>query len=415
MLSVTEARQRLLDALPICGVETSQLRSVDGRVLAEDIVADIASPRFDNSSMDGFAVQSLDTQGAGEKTPKQLDVVGDIPAGMATEAFLKPGQAMRIMTGAALPAGADAVIPVEDTDAPVAQPDAALPTYVQVKRAVKAGDFVRTAGEDFRAGDHLISRGTRVRAQEAALLALLGRTEINVYRRPRVAILSSGDELLKPEEPTAPGKIRETNSVSLTALVKSCGADAVWLGMARDNLQDVIMHLDAGVDAGVDLILSSAGVSVGAFDYLREAVVTNGDLDFWKVNMRPGKPFAFGHFRGVPYVGLPGNPVSSFVGFEVFLRPALNKVSGVKSWSRLSLRATLTEAITSDGRESYLRVHLDSGKQGLVVHLTGHQGSGNLYSLIQANALMRVPAGETELSLDSQVEVWPLVLEAGIA
>ncbi len=408
MLSVAAARQKLLDAITNCGVETVPLRSVVGRVLAEEIVADVASPRFDNSSMDGFAVQSADTQGASKQKPIPFDVIGDIPAGKATEIVLRRGQAMRIMTGAALPAGADAIIPVEDTDAPVAQPGALLPAKVQVQRTMKAGDFVRPAGEDFKAGDVLITAGTRIRVQEASLLALLGKIEINVYRKPKVAILSSGDELLQPEENLAPGKIRDTNSVSLTALVESCAAVAVPLGIARDNLQDVIAHLNKGVEAGADFIFSSAGVSVGAFDYLREAVVSNGDLDFWKVNMRPGKPFAFGQYRGIPYVGLPGNPVSSFVGFEVFLRPALHKMGGEKAWTRLILRAILDDDVTSDGRESYLRVRLENKEEGYAVHLTGHQGSGNLYSLVQANALLRVPAGVTELSRGSQVEVWPL-------
>lgn len=408
MLSVEAARNRLLDAMSICGMESVHLRDVFGRVVAQDILADIASPRFDNSSMDGFAVQAADTQGASENNPIRLEVVGDIPAGRTIEQVMKTGQTMRIMTGAALPAGADAVIPVEDTDAPVAQPGAALPAKVHVKRAMKAGDFVRLAGEDFRVGEVLISAGTRIRAQEAALLAMLGKNEIAVNRKPRVAILSSGDELLPPEAQMTPGKIRETNSISLAALVESCGAEPLLLGIARDRLQDVIAHLDKGVDSGADLILSSAGVSVGAFDYLREAVVKNGDLDFWKVNMRPGKPFAFGHYRGIPYVGLPGNPVSSFVGFEVFLRPALHKMGGVKDWSRLILQAILEANLTLDGRESYLRVHMEVGEESIVVHLTGHQGSGNLYSLVQANALLRVPAGETELSFGSQVEVWPL-------
>lgn len=408
MLSVADARQRLLAAISVCGVETVRLQSVVGLVLAEDVIADIPSPRFDNSSMDGFAVVAADTEGASEAKPRLLAVVADIPAGTATEKLLKSGQAMRIMTGAALPAGADAVIPVEDTDAAAAKPGAELPASIQARRALKAGDFVRPAGEDFAAGDVVIRGGARVRAQEAALLALLGKTQIKAHRNPRVAILSSGDELVRPEEPVAPGKIRETNSISLVALVESVGAEAVVLGIARDNLQDVIDHLDKGVEVKADLILSSAGVSVGAFDYLREAVVSNGDLDFWKVNMRPGKPFAFGPYRGIPYVGLPGNPVSSFVGFEVFVRPFLNKMGGAIEWARLALYAKLKKGVASDGRESYLRCQLESGEEGLVVHLTGHQGSGNLYSLVQANALMRVPAGVTELSLGSQVEVWPL-------
>lgn len=408
MLSVEEARQRLLDQLPVNGVEEIPLERIYNRVIAEDIVANIASPRFDNSSMDGFAVKAGDTQTASLSDPVSLKVVGDIPAGTASETVVKSGQAMRIMTGAALPAGADAVVPVEDTDAPSAKAGVALPVQVLVKRRMRPGDFVRPAGEDFKAADLLINDGTRIRAQETAMIAMLGITQPTVFRRPRVAMVSSGDELLSPAEPLTPGKIRETNSFSLGALVRSCGAEPLLLGVARDNLEDVVAHLDQGVDASADLILSSAGVSVGAFDYLREAILSNGTLDFWKVNMRPGKPFAFGSYRGIPYVGLPGNPVSSFVGFEVFLRPALQKMGGVKDWSRLSINASLMENVYSDGRESFLRVHLDLKEKSPAVHLTGHQGSGNLYSLVQANALIRVPAGVAELSVGSQVETWLL-------
>ena len=408
MLSVAEAKQRLLDQLAVCGVETIELKYSPGRVIAEDIVSDIASPRFDNSSMDGFAVQSADLQTASDTEPVVLQVVGDIPAGTASDQALRSGQAMRIMTGAALPPGADSVVPVEHTDAEFAKPGVEIPINVQVKRAAKSGQFIRPAGEDFKAGDKLIGVGTRIRAQEAGLLALLGKTQLSMFRKPRVALLSSGDELLPPDQPLTAGKIRETNSISLSALVESCGAEPLFLGIARDNLQDITIHLDKAIDAGVDLILSSAGVSVGAFDFLREAVVKKGSMDFWKVNMRPGKPFSFGSYRDIPYIGLPGNPVSSFVGFEVFLRPALNKMAGVTNWSRLIIKSTLKENVTSDGRESFLRVHLDSIGESLAVHLTGHQGSGNLYSLVQANALMRVPAGVTELSVGSQVEIWPL-------
>jgi molybdopterin molybdotransferase len=408
MLSVTEATQRLLAKLPVCGVETLALQDIFGRVLAEDIFADVASPRFDNSSMDGFAVKAEDTRTSTEGRPIVLEVVGDIPAGTTSDAVLMAGQAMRIMTGAPIPAGADAVVPVEDTDAQAAVAGTALPSKVQVKRAMRFGEFIRPAGEDFKAGDLLVKFGTRIRAQEVALIAMQGKSEHSVHRKPRVGILSSGDELLAPGEAWQPGKIRETNSFSLAALVKSCGAEPIMLGIAHDTLEDIVAYLDKGVEASADLILSSAGVSVGAFDYLREAVTRNGELDFWKVNMRPGKPFAFGNYRGVPYVGLPGNTVSSFVGFEVFLRPALNQMAGVKDFARLKINAQLKENASSDGRESFLRVFLDTAAGPASVHLTGHQGSGNLYSLVLANALMHVPAGVTNLSVGSQVEVWPL-------
>jgi molybdopterin molybdotransferase len=405
MLKVSEARERLLKALPVTDTESISLSEAGDRVLAEQLIAESDSPRFDNSSMDGFAVRADDLNGAGDDRPKTLKVVGDIPAGTFIDRVLGKDEAIRIMTGAAMPAGADTVVPVEDTDAPVAQPGAPLPARVEVRTSLKAGAFVRPAGQDFRKGDVLLEMGGRLTPQDLALLAMQGKASIQVHKRPHVAIFSSGDELLSVDQPLAPGKIRETNSHMLAALVKSCGAEPILLGVARDTLADAQAHLDRAIGSGAELIISSAGVSVGAFDYLREAVMSQGEMDFWKVNMRPGRPFAFGSYRKIPYIGLPGNPASAFVGFEVFVRPALQKMAGIPNWKRRSIQGTLTESIESDGRESYLRVHIKNGSQ---VYLTGHQGSGNLYSLVQADALMIVPAGVKELKSGSQVEIWPL-------
>jgi molybdopterin molybdotransferase len=335
-------------------------------------------------------------------------VVGDIPAGQPSSAVLKSGQAMRIMTGAPIPAGADAVIPVEDTDADGRGTDAPLLDHVQIRRAVQAGAYVRVQAEDYRAGDLLVPPGRRVRPQEAALLAMQGQARVLVYRKPRVALFSSGDELAAPDEALKPGQIRETNSFSLAAQVESCGAERLALGIAPDRLDAIVATLDKAVEMGAELILSSAGVSVGAYDYLREALLSAGKLDFWRVNMRPGKPLAFGSYRGVPYIGLPGNPVSAFVGFEVFVRPALHKMGGVDDWSRLRVAARLVEDLHSDGRESYLRGVLRGFGEEAEVDLTGHQGSGNLYSLAQANCLIRVPAEASSIKAGDQVEAWPL-------
>jgi molybdopterin molybdotransferase len=408
MLSVTEARQRLLAALPVGKVETILLSNAGQRVLAEAVTATLDSPRFDNSSMDGFALRAADVVAASIDRPVRLEVIGDLPAGATFAGSVERGQAMRIMTGAAMPRGANAVVPVEDTDATVALAGATLPAAVEVRRSLGAGDYVRPAGEDFHKGDVLLEAGSRLRAQDLGLLAMLGRGELQVYRKPRVAILSSGNELLTVGETLSAGKIYETNSYALSALVESCGAEPILLGIARDELQDVKAHLERAVESGADLILTSAGVSVGAFDYLREAVLSEGSLDFWKVNMRPGKPFAFGAFRQVPYVGLPGNPASAFVGFEVFVRPALQKMAGVKNWRRPTVVGRLMENVNSDRRESYLRVRINRQKEVPEILLTGHQGSGNLYSLVRAEGLMVVPAGETVCSVGSQMEVWPL-------
>ncbi|MEX1248664.1 MAG: gephyrin-like molybdotransferase Glp [Anaerolineales bacterium] len=407
MLSVAEARQRLLDALPVCSAERVPLSQAGSRVLAQDVCAEADSPRFANSSMDGFAIRAADVSGASEKEPVGLKVIGDVPAGAPFEGSVQAGQAVRIMTGAPMPAGANAVVPVEDTDTAVAEAGARLPEDVLVNRQVEANENVRPAGQDFRRGNLLLSAGSRVRPQELALLAMQGKAEVELYRKPRVAILSSGNELVSVGDELIPGKIYETNSFALAALVESCNAEAILMGIARDELQDVQLHLGRALEAGADLILTSAGVSVGAFDYLREAVLSRGQLDFWKVNMRPGKPFAFGRYADMPYIGLPGNPVSAFVGFQVFVRPALHKLAGMRAWQRPVISARLLERVSSDGRESYLRVQIKNQGEGPAVLLTGHQGSGNLYSLVRADGLMVVPAGLKELSAGSLVEVWP--------
>ncbi|MCW5876379.1 MAG: molybdopterin molybdotransferase MoeA [Anaerolineales bacterium] len=408
MISVAEAQRRLLAALPVCPLEDIPLQEAAGRVMGAAMAAPFASPRFDNSSMDGFAVRAADLTGASADAPVTLRVIGDQPAGGDFPGRVEAGQAVRIMTGASLPDGADAVAPVEITDAPGDRAGAELPASVQVGAAVSAGDYVRPAGEDFAAGDTLLPAGHRLRPQDAALLAMLGQAQVSVHRRPRVALFSSGDELLAPGEPLAPGKIYETNSFQLSALVQSCGAEVLWLGVARDEQADVEAHLQRAIALGADLILTSAGVSVGAFDYLREAVLRRGTLDFWKVNMRPGRPFTFGDYAATPYIGLPGNPASASACFEVFVRPALEHIAGVQGWQRRRLRGVLMEDITSDGRESYLRVQINQNGETPEILLTGHQGSGNLYSLVEADGLMIVPAGVTEVSAGSQMEVWPL-------
>ena len=222
-------------------------------------------------------------------------------------------------------------------------------------RSVQAGDYVRLRGKDAHAQDLLIPCGTRLRPQEVGLLAMLGKPNLKVYRRPRLAILPTGDELTQVGDPLAPGKIYESNTYAITAQVEQAGGEAVSLGLIADRFDAVKAALDRALEAKVDLILSSAGVSVGAYDFVRAALEEGGKLSFWRVNMRPGKPFAFGHYRGTPFIGLPGNPASAFVGFEIFVRPALLKMAGQTDWSRPMIPVVLLEQVESDGRESYLR------------------------------------------------------------
>jgi molybdopterin molybdotransferase len=257
---------------------------------------------------------------------------------------------------------------------------------------------------DLRAGEVVLQKGRRLKPQDLGLLAMLGTAHVQVHKRPRVALLSSGDELLEVDAPLTAGKIHDSNSYALAALIKNAGADILRLGVAKDTRESVEGLLQKAVDEHVDLIVSSAGVSVGAFDFVKEVIESNGRLDFWRVNMRPGKPLAFGEYRGTPFFGLPGNPVSAFVGFEIFVRPVLEKLNGQLDRTRHTVRVRCAEEIESDGRESYLRakIHIEDGIQ--IATLTGHQGSGNLLSLVQADALLIIPAGVKCVPVGREVE-----------
>jgi molybdopterin molybdotransferase len=310
------------------------------------------------------------------------------------------------MTGAPVPTGAEAVVPVEDTDFNQRQPGTPAPDWVQVFRPARAGENIRPAGQDLRAGEEALQPGIRLRPQDVGFLAMLGVDRLPVHRLPRVALLSTGDELLPPNVLLTPGKIHDSNSYTLAGLVSRSGGLPLSLGIAEDRLDAVQALLDRAADEQADLILSTAGVSVGAFDYVREVVERSGKLEFWRVNMRPGKPLAFGSYRDIPFVGLPGNPVSAFVGFEVFVRPALHRLAGLPTDRRPSYQVRLAEPLESDGRESYLRAAIYYQDGQWHARLAGHQGSGNLRSLVQANALLIVPSGVKSLAIGAEVEAW---------
>lgn len=410
MLSVQEVKDKLFESLSQVN-ETLELgiRESLGFVLAKPTISDIDSPLFSNSSMDGFAVKAEDVLGASNDSPVSLIVSGDIPAGSFSDDVLVSGQAVRIMTGAPMPVGADCVVPVEDTDFNYQDIYVRLPEKIQIKRAVEAGGYVRQQGEDFAAGVKLISKGKRVTSQDIGILAMLGISEVKVFRKPRVGLLSTGDELLNINEKLSPGKIRNTNFYTLEALVKETGGQVENLGIARDTEDDVEKHLDLAIEKGVDIIVSSAGVSVGAYDYVRTVIEKNGFIESWRVNMRPGKPLAFGKYKDVPFVGLPGNPVSSFIGFEVFLRSAINYMGGDIKSGRWIVKARLSEDVISDGRESYLRANLKLSPDGVFeAYFATHQGSGNLFSISLANGLIIIPAGVKFIKRGQLVDAWPL-------
>lgn len=398
MLSVEEALALVLAELEVMPVEVISIDEAYGRVLAQDAVARHDLPPFANSAMDGYAVIAADIT----DPPVTLAVIEDIPAGYAPTHQLQAGQASRIMTGAVVPPGADAIVPVEFTGSDRHQ--TSKPDRVQVMQSVAVGDYIRQAGEDIKSGEVVLHKGRRLRPADVGVLAGMGFSQISVRRRPRVGILSTGDELLHPDEPLAPGKIRDMNRFTMTGLVQELGAIAVQLGIARDTKQDVQTRLQAAQQQGCDLILSSAGVSVGAFDVIKDVVEQLGSINFWKVNMRPGKPLTFGHVAGIPFLGLPGNPVSTMVSFEVFARPMILKLMGL-DWQRQTQLARLGETMTSDGRMTFVRVQLKEQNGTMVAYTTGTQSSGAISSMVKADGLLVIPADVEEAAAGQYLNV----------
>ncbi len=405
LLSVDEARQEILKAFSPVETATIQIYQALQRVLAEEISAPFDFPRFDNSSVDGFALHINQKSGDSDL---RFPIVGDIPAGSAEKLRLKPGQAARIMTGAALPAGADRVVPVEDTDFPYRDPSALLPEFVTLLRMPAKGANVRPRGQDVTSGTPILQPKRRLSPQDIGLLAMMGKLHVLVHRQPRVAIFSSGDELVPLGRRLPKDRIYDSNSPMLQALVEECGCLPLNLGIARDQPEDIRTLFERAVKEKADLILTTAGVSVGVFDYVRKILEKEGQLKIWRVNMRPGKPLTFGYYHSAPVISLPGNPVSAFVGFQVFVRPVLTKLMGMESDRRPIVRARLDTSIQSDGRETYLRGIVRKQADGYSASLCGHQGSGNLYSLVQANALLILPSGVQSLPAGAEVDAWIL-------
>ncbi|MGB8982999.1 MAG: gephyrin-like molybdotransferase Glp [Anaerolineales bacterium] len=406
LLSVDQARQRILSHFQPVTTETLPLTGCSNRVLAQDIRAANDLPPFDNSSMDGFAVRATDVKEAAADSPRSLRVIADIPAGSHPTVSLGAGEAARIMTGAPTPTGADTVIPVEDTDFNNRDAGTPAPGKVKILKPAEPGANIRPRGMDIRAGNIVLQKGRTLRPQDLGLLAMLGFGQVSVHRKPRVALFSSGDELLDVDAQLEQGKIRDSNSYTLAALIEEAGAEVIRLGVAKDSEEAVKSLLEKAVQLNVDLILSSAGVSVGAFDFVKQVIESDGRVDFWRVNMRPGKPVAFGEYGRLPFIGLPGNPVSAFVGFEVFVRAALQRLRGSSDGVRPTVRVRCEEQIDSDGRESYLRAQIREENGTFLARLTGHQGSGNLHSLVQANALLIIPAGVKCVPAGEELQAW---------
>jgi molybdopterin molybdotransferase len=403
MKSVDEHLADILSDVEAIAPLDLQLLDAHGCILSEPVVAETDLPSFDNSSMDGYAVRVADVASAAEQTPVRLPVVGDVAAGSPSPYSVQQGMSVRIMTGAPIPAGAEAVVPIEWTDRGLAE--------VTVRRAPEAGAHIRRRGEDVKAGDVVLEGGTRLGPGQLGLLAAVGRDRIKVRPRPRVVILSTGSELVEPGTPTGPGQIHESNSYILTTAAREAGALAFRVGIVPDQPQQL---LDAIEDQLIraDLVITSGGVSVGAYDVVKEVLSRLGTVTFTEVAMQPGKPQGWGTVGpdSTPIVTLPGNPVSSFVSFEVFVRPVIRRMLGVEPLHRPIVRATCEDAIRAPaGKRQYARAWLDVRDGRYVVRSVGGSGSHLVGDLAHANALIVVPEAVAEVPAGGTVEV--MVLE----
>jgi len=405
MLSVEEASQRLLGYFHLLEPETVPVLESLGRVLAEDIRADVDIPPHANTAMDGYALQAADTRAASPESAVELRIIADLAAGYVSSQEVVPGTCIRIMTGAPIPRGADAVVPFEDTER--------KGDLVRIFKGVSTEDNVRQAGEDVKKGTLVLHKGCRIRPQEVGMLATVGHKDVQVTRRPRVAILATGDEVVEIDAPLAPGKIRNSNSYSNAAQVLAAGGEPVLLGIAHDQVDELTSRIRAGLAMKVDLFLTSGGVSVGDFDVVKQVLAAEGEITFWRVRMKPGKPLAFGRIGGVPLLGLPGNPVSAMVSFELFARAAILKMLGLRDPERPSVEATLVDGMKhKDTRRHFVRVNVWEREGTYLASLTGEQGSGILSSMVEANGLAIIPEDWTSAPRGSKVRV--MLLDGGL-
>ena len=398
-LSAREAAERILEHVARQPALRVPLDDALDSVLAQDLVSPLDIPAWTNSAMDGYAARAADVRGASAETPVRLRVVEVIPAGAFPTRAVGPGECARIFTGAPLPEGADGVVRQEDTDGAAG--------VVAILNDRDAGVNFRRAGEDVRRGDTVLTAGTALGPAELGLLASLAVAHPLVYRRPRVAILAGGDEIVdvdQPEEILSGRRVASSNTHTLVAMVRRAGGEPVSLGIARDTPESLRAHLARGLDC--DLIVTTAGISVGEHDHLRAVLESLGaEQKFWRLRMRPGAPVGFGLLGGIPWIGLPGNPVSTMVTFELFVRPAIRRMCGHALPFRRAVTARAAEPIILRPRlQHFLRGIVTETAAGLEARLTGPQGSGILTSMVKANALLVIPEDQQETAAGSPVQ-----------
>ena len=413
MLSVEEAYRQIMACFAPLEVEEKPILDCLGQTLAIEVRSPLALPPLANSGMDGYAVRQKDIVGASEDSPRNLRVIGLVAAGQVSDQTVEPGTAIRIMTGAPVPSGADTVVPFEETDEISRRTSGRSLADIDIQADLPLGCNVRPAGEDVREGDLVLEAGTVVRSAEIGVMASLGMQMARVIRRPLVSVLSTGDELASLGEQLSGGKIYDSNSFSVAASVVAAGGITKVLGIARDNLED--MHRKLEEAASSDLLVTSAGVSKGDYDVVKDVLTERGDINFWSVRMRPAKPLAFGMLRGdpvngtgkpVPLMGLPGNPVSAMVAFEMFARPAIRTMLGRKRLARPMVEGVLTAPIfNSDGRRVYARVEVERRDGIYYANPTGPQGSNILTSMSRANALAICPDHISHKDAGEQVDI----------
>jgi molybdopterin molybdotransferase len=396
VISVEEALERILANVKVLEPEQKPILECLGQVLAEDVYSELDIPPLDNAAMDGYALRLADTVGAREDSPRWVRVIGEVAAGYVFEGEVVPGTAVRIMTGAPVPRGAEAVVQFENTSEGKGQTWKGVEkgTEVAIFQEATPGLNIRRAGEDIARGSLVLPKGRTLRPQEIGVLASLGRSSVWVIRRPVVSILATGDELVEVGQPLGPGQIHNSNSYSIASQVLRYGGIPRLLGIARDNQEELTAKIRMGLEG--DLLLTSAGVSMGEYDMVKDVLAEEGEVSFWTVRMKPGKPLAFGTLKRngkkVPHLGLPGNPVSSMVAFEQFARPAILKMLGKERWGKPTVEAILDEDVVNQGgRRFYARAKVEKRDGQYHARITGPQGSGILTSMAAANGLLIIP------------------------